>query len=87
MGNKIRIVKRYKAWSPFAGIEEADVVEIEDGAEGAARFVTAVNASDKLDYEIIDYEVALITRMERPELLKNPTGGGVGKVLLPGKDY
>lgn len=87
MGNKIRIVKRYKSWSPFAGIEEADVVEIEDGADGAARFVTAVNASDAHDFEIIDYEVALITKMERPELITNPTGGGIGKLLIPGKDY
>jgi hypothetical protein len=87
MGNKIRIVKRYKDWSPFAGMEEADTVEIEDGAEGAARFITAVNASDQLDYQIIDYEVALVTTMNRPELITNPTGGGVGKLLLPGKDY
>lgn len=87
MGNKIRIVKRYKNDSPKAGIEEADIVEIEGGAEGAARFVTAVNASSAHDWEIIDYEVALLTKMERPEIIKNPTGGGKGKVLLPGKDY
>lgn len=87
MGNRIRIVKRYRNGSPKAGIEEADVVDIEGGAEGAARFVTAINANPNHDFEIIDYEVALITKMERPEILKNPTGGGVGKVLLPGKDF
>lgn len=87
MGNKIRIVKRYRNGSPKAGIEEADVVEIEGGAEGCARFVAAINANPNHDFEIIDYEVALITKMERPEILKNPTGGGVGKVLLPGKDF
>lgn len=87
MGNKIRIVKRYKNTSPKAGIEEADVVEIDGGAEGAARFVTMVNANPNHEYEIIDYEVALITKMERPEVITNPTGGGVGKVLLPGKDF
>lgn len=87
MGNKIRIVKRYRSWHPKSGIEEADIVEIEGGAEGAARFVTAVNANEKHDFEIIDYEVALITKMERPEILKNPTGGGIGRVLLPGKDF
>ncbi|UXO93782.1 hypothetical protein Pan1_67 [Pseudanabaena phage Pan1] len=87
MGNKIRIVKKYRAWHPKAGIEEADVVEIEGGAEGAARFVTAVNANRDHEFEIIDYEVALITKMERPEIIKNPTGGGTGKLLLPGKDF
>tara|TARA_R100001086_G_C11657008_1_gene209034 strand:- start:205 stop:468 length:264 start_codon:yes stop_codon:yes gene_type:complete len=87
MGNKIRIVKRYNHLSGKPGIEEADIVEIEGGAEGAARFVTAVNANPRIDYEIIDYEVALITQMERPEIITNPTGGGTGKVLLPGKDF
>lgn len=87
MGNKIRIVKRYKDWSPYAGIEEADIVEIEGGSDGAARFITAVNASDKLDYQIIDYEVALLTKMEGPEVLSNPTGGGIGRLLVPGKDF
>jgi len=87
MGNKIRIVKRYKNGSPKAGIEEADVVTIEGGADGAARFVAGVNANANHDFEIIDYEVALISKMERPEIIKNPTGGATGKVLLPGKDY
>lgn len=83
MGNRIRIVKRYKNTSPKAGIEEADVVDIEGGADGAARFVTSINANPNHDFEIIDYEVALITSMEGPEILKNPTGGGTGKVILP----
>lgn len=83
MGNRIRIVKRYKNTSPKAGIEEADVVDIEGGADGAARFVTSINANPNHDFEIIDYEVALITKMEGPEILKNPTGGGTGKVILP----
>jgi hypothetical protein len=87
MGNRIRIVKRYRNTSPKAGIEEADVVEIEGGAEGAARFVAAVNANKLHDFEIIDYEVVLITKMERPEILTNPTGGAVGRLLLPGKDF
>lgn len=87
MGNKIRIVKRYKNGSPKAGIEEADVVEIEGGAEGAALFVTKINANPDHDFEIIDYEIALLTKMERPEVLSNPTGGGTGRVLLPGKDF
>lgn len=87
MGNRIRIVKRYNNNSPKAGIIEADVVEIEGGAEGAARFVTMVNANPRQEYEIIDYEVALITKMENPEVLENRTGGGIGKVLLPGKDF
>lgn len=83
MGNRIRIVKRYKNTSPKAGIEEADVVDIEGGADGAARFVTSINSNPNHDFEIIDYEVALITKMEGPEILKNPTGGGTGKVILP----
>ncbi|ARB06155.1 hypothetical protein FDH38_gp101 [Dinoroseobacter phage vB_DshS-R5C] len=87
MGNKIRIVKRYNDLSPKAGITEADVVDIEGGAEGAARFVTAINANPNIDFEIIDYEVALITKMENPEILENKTGGATGKVLLPGKDF
>ena len=87
MGNKIRIVKRYRAGTPKAGIEEADIVEIEGGSEGAARFVTAINANPRHEFEIIDYEIALITKMEGPEIITNPTGGGLGRVLLPGKDF
>lgn len=83
MGNRIRIVKRYNNNSPKAGITEADVVEIEGGAEGAARFVTSINANPNVDFEIIDYEVALITKMERPEILINNTGGGTGKLIRP----
>lgn len=87
MGNKIRIVKRYNHLSPKVGIEEADIVEVEGGSEGAAMFVSKINASSKIDYEIIDWEVALITNMEGPEIITNPSGGGTGKVLLPGKDF
>lgn len=87
MGNKIRIVKRYKNGSPKAGIEEADIVEIEGGSDGAARFITAINANPDHDFEIIDYEIALLTKMERPEIVTNPTGGATGRVLLPGKDF
>ncbi len=82
MGNKIRIVKKYNNLSPKAGIEEADVVEIEGGASGAARFVTAINANDKIDFDIIDYEVALITKMEKPEIVTNKTGGATGKLII-----
>jgi hypothetical protein len=85
--NKIRITKRYKDWSPKAGIEEVDTVEISGGSEGSAMFVTKVNATEKLDYEIVDYEVALISRMERPEIIKNPSGGGTGKLMVKGKDF
>jgi len=83
MGNRIRIVKRYNNLSPKVGIEEADTVEIEGGAQGAAMFVSKINANSKIDYEIIDWEVALITSMEGPEILKNPSGGGTGKLILP----
>lgn len=83
---KIRIVKKYTD-GPMAGIEEADVVNIEGGAEGCARFISAINANPRVPYEIVDYEVVLITRMERPEILTNPTGGRLGKILLPGKDF
>lgn len=86
MGNKIRIVKRYKN-GPKVGIEEADVVEIEGGSAGAAAFVSRINANPRHEFEIIDYEVALVTSMDRPEILTNPTGGATGKVLLPGKDF
>ena len=81
MSNKIRIVKRYRSWHPKAGIEEADVVEIEGGAAGAAQFVSRINANERHDFEIIDYEVALITQLEGPEILTNPTGGGKGRVV------
>jgi len=83
MGNRIRIVKRYNHLSPKVGIEEADVVEIEGGSEGAAMFVSKINANSRIDYEIIDWEVALITNMEGPEVINNPTGGGTGKLIMP----
>lgn len=83
MGNRIRIVKRYNNLSPMSGIEEADVVEIEGGSAGAANFVSKINASCRMDYEIIDWEVVLITKMEGPEVLKNDTGGAIGKLIMP----
>jgi len=83
MGNKIRIVKKYNERSPKSGITEADVVEIEGGAAGAARFVVGVNASPTIDYEIIDWEVVLISEMSSPEILENMTGGGTGKLIMP----
>jgi hypothetical protein len=83
MGNRIRIVKRYNNLSPMSGIEEADVVEIEGGSAGAARFVIGINASPTIDYEIIDWEVVLITKMEGPEIIKNETGGATGKLIMP----
>lgn len=87
MSNRIRIVKQYKSTSPKAGIEEADTLTIEGGAEGAALFVTRVNMNDRLDYTIIDYEVALVSKMERPEIITNKSGGATGKLLVPGKDF
>tara|TARA_R110000787_G_scaffold631_8_gene2355 strand:- start:109 stop:360 length:252 start_codon:yes stop_codon:yes gene_type:complete len=83
MANKIRIVKKYNHLSPKSGIEEADVVEIEGGAEGAAMFVSKINANHRIDYQIIDWEIALISKMERPEVLTNRTGGGTGKLIMP----
>lgn len=84
----LRIVKRYNHRSNgLAGVEIADTANIpEGGPSECAAFVTAVNASKTLDYEIIDYEVALISKMERPEILTNPTGGATGK-LLPGVEF
>lgn len=67
----------------MAGIEEADVVEIEGGPEACGEFVGKINANPRVPYDIIDYEVALITRMKQPEILKNPTGGRTGKLILP----
>jgi len=87
MSNKIRIVKRYKPGTPKAGIEEADIVEVGGGSDGCARFVAAVNANPRIDYEIVDYEAALVTNMERPEVIHNPTGGSTGRLLVPGKDF
>ena len=83
MGNRIRIVKKYNHLSPKSGIEEADVVEIEGGSEGAAMFVSKINANSRIDYQIIDWEVALITKMEGPEVLNNKTGGATGKLIMP----
>ena len=80
--SRIRIVKEYKSWSPKAGIIEADSVTIGGGADACARFVTAANASDALDYRIIDYEVPLISKMSAPEILENRTGGRKGKIKV-----
>lgn len=84
---KLRIVKEYRPWSPKAGIQEADIVDIPGGSEECAQFVSRVNAGSKSEFDIIDWELVLTTKMERPEILKNPTGGGTGKLLLPGKDF
>lgn len=79
---KIRILKLYKSSSPKAGIEEADYVELKNASD-AAEFVSKINATERLDYEIIDWDVAMITSMDAPEIVKNPTGGGTGKLILP----
>lgn len=78
----LRIVKRYNHRSNgLAGVEVADTVNLPGaGSHECAQFVTRVNSNDELDYEIIDYEVALISKMDAPEILTNPTGGKVGKI-------
>jgi len=81
MGNKIEITKQYRSTSPKAGIIETDTVEVEGGADGAARFVSRINANPRHEFEIIDYNVKLVTKLEGPRIIKNPTGGGTGKLI------
>ncbi len=83
---KFRIVKKHTD-GPMAGIVEADTVDIEGGRGAMALWVLAVNVNPQIHFEIIDYEQALISNMENPEVLENPTGGRLGKLLLPGKDF
>ncbi len=74
MANLIRIFKRYKN-----GIESEDVVSIEGGAEGAAKFITKINAKTNHDFEILDWEVVLVGKGDHGEqIVKNPTGGRTG---------
>ena len=82
---QFRIIKKHTD-GPMAGIVEADTVDVKDRT-AMALFVLAVNANPQIHYEIIDYEQALISSMENPEVLENPTGGRLGKLLVPGKDF
>lgn len=74
---KWRIVKRYNNLSPMNGVEVADYVEFVD-ATAVARFVAGVNSNKEVDFDIIDYERALLG--QGMEILANPTGGRTGKV-------
>jgi len=82
---KFRIIKKHTD-GPMASIVEADTIDMADRA-AMAQFALAVNSNPQVPYEIVDYEQALISTMENPELLENPTGGRLGKLLLPGKDF
>lgn len=79
MTRSIRIVKRYRDWTPRAGIIEVDTVAIAGGAAECAAFVTKINANHRHEFEIIDYGVAWTSDSTR-EIIENPTGGHVGSL-------
>ena len=74
----IRIVKQYNNRSAKNGIIEVDQLSFES-LDAAAQFISKVNANRKIDYDIIDYERALITSGNK-EIIVNPTGGYMGKL-------
>lgn len=78
----IRITKQYNNRSSKNGLIEVDKIEF-DSIDDAAQFVSKVNANNNIDFEIIDYDAALIsTGQNTPEIIHNPTGGGVGKINI-----
>lgn len=77
----MRIVKEYNNRSPLSGIIEADTVSFKSRADGYA-FVDRVQRQSKegsLDWDLIDYEWALITEGVN-EVLVNNTGGRIGVI-------
>lgn len=75
----VRITKQYNNRSPKNGVIEVDKIEF-NSIDDAALFVTKVNSSKTIDYEVIDYEAALIGGKTAPEIISNPTGGMTGKI-------
>lgn len=74
---QVRIVKEYNNKSPLNGVHEVDFVDFAS-AEDAALFVTRINANDKLDFEIVDYDFSGLITGGKGEIIMNPTGGYVG---------
>lgn len=82
----LRIVKQYNKRSPLNGIVETDKLSFETKRNGLSwlKSITELNKLGKLDWDLIDYEWALITEGGGNEILKNPTGGYIGKLHKPG---
>lgn len=55
----MRITKRYNNLSPLNGMLVNDKIEFNTREDGAA-FVRAVAANDELDWELVDYEWAIV---------------------------
>lgn len=75
----LRIVKRFNNLSKLNGIEMVDRVPFET-REDAFAFVSAVNANSSVDFDVVDWDVTGISADGVVEVLKNPTGGYVGRL-------
>ena len=71
----LNIVKEHDS-----GIVVSDKVPVQCRADGL-EFMAQVNANSKLDWKIIDYSWDMLGLDTEPEILVNPTGGRLGKLL------
>ena len=80
----LRIVKEYNNQSQLAGVVQTDCIPFAS-KEAALRWVKNVNQLNlqgRLDWDLIDYEFALIED-GCSEILENPTGGYTGALAKP----
>lgn len=78
----LRIVQQYNNQSRLGGIIQSDTISFdtkEDGLRWLSR-IAELNQQGKLDWDLIDYEWALLASTNC-EILENPTGGFVGSLL------
>jgi hypothetical protein len=71
----LNIVKEHDS-----GIVVSDKVEVKCRADGI-EFMAQVNANPMLDWKIIDFSWDILGLDTEPEILVNPTGGRLGKLL------
>lgn len=77
----LRIVMQYNNQSRLGGIIQSDTINFdtqEDGLRWLAS-VAEMNKAGTLDWDLIDYEWALLASTNC-EILHNPTGGFVGEL-------
>jgi hypothetical protein len=77
----LRVIKEYNNKSPLNGVVETDNITFDSKVDGM-RWVKAINdlnKKSKLDWDLIDYEWALLFT-DNKEILANPSGGYVGKL-------
>lgn len=78
----LRITKKYNNKSPLRGIVIIDKVTLQS-KDDLRRFLAGIKKASQhgsLDWDVVDWEWALVDTAKGAEVLQNPTGGRTGKL-------